>query len=121
MRPITKFFMCDTSEKVTFTEKELKELVEEIYNQGVEDGKGKNNLTPSSSYTAPASSDQVWPPLRPAITCDNEVDWSKISITSTPQTGNYTTTANLYSTSTTPTITNSATIDWARTNLTNKK
>lgn len=113
MKPIIKFYMCDSSGRITFTEKEFKELVDEVYNQGFEDGKNKSKLTPFviNPCTPP---DYDW---APKITCDGEVDWSKISTSSTPQTGRYTTTTNLYSK---PTITNSATMDWARIHLSNK-
>lgn len=114
MKPIVKIYVSDVPGKVTLTSEELEELISEAYEQGVKSVESKNVLnglpmwreadsTPSHDYT-------------PGITY---TDWAKISTTSGPQTGEYTRNVKLYNDfgpplGTNPTITNSATTDWAR-------
>lgn len=110
MKPIVKIYVTETPGKITLTAEELEELISEAYNQGFEDGFSKQKES-----TVPWTS----PNLYRGTDGTRIQDWS-ISTTSTPQTGSYTTTTATNLAPSAPTITNSATIDWARTKLSNK-
>ena len=47
---ISKTFIKNEKGKIEFTERELKELLDEVYNNGYQDGKG----TPVFVYTSPS-------------------------------------------------------------------
>lgn len=106
MKPIVKIYVTETPGKITLTAEELEELISEAYNQGFEDGFSKQKES-----TVPWTSPNLY---RGTQDCS-------ISTTSTPQTGSYTATTTATNLAPpAPTITNSATIDWARTKLSNK-
>ena len=51
----TKFFTKNENGKIEFTEKELKTLLDEIYNEGYNDGKSRNY-----TYTTPIRTTPWW-------------------------------------------------------------
>ena len=51
----TKIFTKNEKGKIEFTEKELKALLDEIYNEGYNDGKGRSYI-----YTTPYTSKPWW-------------------------------------------------------------
>lgn len=67
----TKFFIKNNKDKIEFTEKELKELLDEIYNEGYQDGKIRNYFYTTPTYPGTTLTYPTIPLDPYKITCDN--------------------------------------------------
>jgi hypothetical protein len=76
----TKIFTKNEKGKIEFTEKELKALLDEIYNEGYNDGKSRSYI-----YTTPYTS-KPWLQYGTWCTADDTITSSKAATTATTTT-----------------------------------
>ena len=68
-----KCFTKNRNNKIEFTEKELKDLLDEVYRHGYSEGKGKNYW-----YTSPTFNKWSWPTNRNLTNCCTNNDSDRI-------------------------------------------